>query len=400
MKRQKCINCGLLSLIFVLVASVFFAGSSPARHFVPDIPAGWNEIDPAKVYPDFQYNGLTPACSNSPACTSDKFSFFVKKGKVNKVLVYFQGGGACWDPMNCLYYSTYTMEQTETLDGYFNNPDYMKGVFDTSNPKNPFKDWFIVYIPNCTGDLFVGANDFSYPDYLDQIPGVDSWTIQHRGFVNFQVVLKWMKDNFVLPWEVFLAGSSAGGYGATINAPHVTKAFPFSVVHVLSDGANGVIGDQFDRSPWKSQLPEWVLGNDIAQLTSVDIFSRTAAEYPFMRMAQYTSTYDGIQVFFYNLQINDPNTGLPYFKEPWLWSSLPTQNAAFSWHTQMLDLVHDTAAATVNYRYYIGAGKEHTILMTDNFYTEQSAGGVSFVEWVREMANSPRPLKWKNAEVK
>ena len=27
------------------------------------------------------------------------------------------------------------------------------GFLDTANPDNPFKDWTIVYVPYCTGDL-------------------------------------------------------------------------------------------------------------------------------------------------------------------------------------------------------------------------------------------------------
>lgn len=64
---------------------------------------------PADVDPDFEYNGLTPSCAASPGSDSE-FSFFVKAGTVNKLVIYFQGGGACWDTMNCLYVSTYSEE--------------------------------------------------------------------------------------------------------------------------------------------------------------------------------------------------------------------------------------------------------------------------------------------------
>jgi hypothetical protein len=46
-----------------------------------------------------------------------------------------------------------------------------------------------VYIPYCTGDIHMGANDATYGGY----------EIKHRGFVNFQAVLKYLEDNIDRP---------------------------------------------------------------------------------------------------------------------------------------------------------------------------------------------------------
>ena len=384
MKNQKYIVGGLVIFIMVLMTSMAFAGRHHMKPFVPDLSPGWNEIDPAAVYPNFDYNGLTPACSNCPSCDSDKYTFFAKRGTTNKLVVFFQGGGACWDSMNCLYYSTFNEQEFETVEGYFSNPDDMKGIFDTNNPDNPFKDWYIVYLPYCTGDLFWGANDFAYPDYTDALT-VDTWTIQHRGFVNFKVVLKWMKDNFRLPREIFVAGSSAGGYGAIMNYPYIRESFPLSRVYVLGDAANGVTGGEFNskiKDVWDVQMPDWILGSDISQITTEDVYTNIAAEYPFMKLAQYTTAWDQTQVWFYHLQCDDnvmyPNT----------WNSLGDTDFG-TWNYCMNLYTHDAAAVAPNYRYYIGAGSDHTILLSDKFYTETSAGGVSFAQWIKSMVNNP-----------
>jgi hypothetical protein len=63
------------------------------------------------------------------------------------------------------------------------------GIFDQTREDNPFKDWGFVYIPYCTGDLHMGANDATYGN----VP------IKHRGFVNFQAVLKYLEDNIDRP---------------------------------------------------------------------------------------------------------------------------------------------------------------------------------------------------------
>ena len=414
MRYQRNMLAAVMIVLSVGICSSAMAGRP--KPFLPKLSPGWNEIDPAKVYPKFHYQGLKPACSNCPGCTSDKYTFFARKGITNKLVIYFQGGGACWDSTGCLFLGnlsdctksyTYNPQQQETLQGYFNDPDTMKGIFDTTNPRNPFKDWYFVYLPYCTGDLFWGASDHVY-DYPDNSGFPPSWTIQHRGFVNFKVVLKWIRDNFAGPLEIFVAGSSAGGYGAIMNYPSIREAFPFSLVYVLGDAAIGVTGKDFAENGilnWNIQIPAWILGSYSPELSMQDIYTNIAAEYPFMKFAQYTTAYDGTQSWFYNLQLMDLVSGVPYIQEPCTWSGLPLAEVVYLWHVQMLAFTHGTAAVARNYRYYIGADYDHTILMSDKFYTENSAGGMPFSKWLKAMVENPfgvwgGPFQgaWKNVE--
>jgi hypothetical protein len=282
------------------------------------------------------------------------------------------------------------------------SPDSMvnHGIFDFTKADNPFKDWFVVYLPYCTGDLFWGANDYAYPDYLNLLPG-ETWTIQHRGFVNFQSVLKWMKDNFKLPLQIFVTGSSAGGYGAIMNYPYIRESFPLTRVYVLGDATNGITGDDFNvkaNAAWNVQYPRWILGDDFSQITAEDVYMNIAAEYPLMKFAQYSTNLDQTQVWFYHLQL-DNNV-----QNPSIWNNLTPADFA-TWNYYMTLYAHDTAAAAPNYRYYIGAGYDHTVLTKDKFYSESSAGGVYFSSWLKSMVENPfgfggGPLQgiWKNLE--
>ena len=112
------------------------------------------------------------------------------------------------------------------------------GIWDFDNDQNPLKDYNAVYIPYCTGDIHWGANDAVYPDTLGVYGGIPQ-TIRHRGFVNFQVVLKWIRDNFENPEKIFVSGSSAGSYGAIMGFPYIKESFPRSKVYVLGDAGNG-----------------------------------------------------------------------------------------------------------------------------------------------------------------
>jgi hypothetical protein len=377
------------------------------KPFLPNIPRTWTEINPADVYPEFEYNGLTPSCAACPPSIDPdtgqlevydpEFTFFVKGGKTNKLVIYFQGGGACWDSMNCLYAHTY-YEEVPPI-GAFANTEGM-GIFDTDNRANPFKNWYMVYIPYCTGDIHWGANDNEYPDYMGGYDGVPQ-TIRHRGFVNFQVVLKWVEDNFKRPRKIFVTGSSAGSYGAIMGFPYIKEAFPRSRVDVLGDAGNGVVGGDFQDNAsqnWGIQFPLWVSGFEggYDENMSMDfIYTSIAQEYPFSKVAQFTTAWDSTQAFFYNVMLNINNPDVWEANVPLVWCD---------WHNQMLDFAWNSSVDARNYRYYIAAGDYHTIMMSPQFYTEDSAG-ISFAKWVKAMVYNPfgmwgGPLqgRWRNME--
>jgi multidrug transporter EmrE-like cation transporter len=237
-----------------------------------------------------------------------------------------------------------------------------------------------VYIPYCTGDLFWGANDATYGPY----------TIQHRGFVNFQAVLKYLEDNTNFPGKIFVTGSSAGSYGATLSYPYIKKSFKWSNVYLLGDAGAGVLGGTFPTTGiynWNVQMPDWIFPNGYdPTMTMPVVYTAIAAEYPWDQVGQYTTAFDGTQIFFLNVMININN--------PAAWNTI-TPAIIGLWHFTMLDYAYTTAEASPNYRYYIGAGTVHTIMMSPKFFTE-SSGGISFVDWINRMIYNPN--KWYNQE--
>jgi hypothetical protein len=77
---------------------------------------------------------------------STPFAFQVIPGDSDKVLMYFQGGGACWD-------------ETSTKIGFCtsdSSPQQQNGIFDRSKSENHFKDHTVVHISYCSGDVFGG----------------------------------------------------------------------------------------------------------------------------------------------------------------------------------------------------------------------------------------------------
>lgn len=85
---------------------------------------------------------------------------------------------------------------------------------------------------------------------------------------------------------------------------------------------------------------------------------------------------------------DDPQHWLPV--DP---ASFCTWNAGLLGNAQALSFVP-------NYRYYIGAGLDHTLLrdkfVVDEFETEDS-GGVAFTNWLAAMIQGPKK-DWNNAQ--
>jgi hypothetical protein len=328
-----------------------------------------------------QYLGreYVPVCMNG-----SPYHFFVKRGSVNKLVMYYQGGGACWEQLTCSFPSCDTNVDPQGSD---NPNNFGSGFADLTNPANPFRDWHIVFVSYCSCDVHFGDSAQDYPLH-----------VEHRGYHNARVAEKWARDLFPNPEVVFVTGSSAGAYGAWFHAPLLHDAWPNAQFHVLADAGNGVITPEFLRE----YFPNWNfaanLPPDIPGLAEVleeerGIVGYTeviANRFPQTNWAQYSTAFDGGfggQTSFYNIMLNQ---NMPA-------QSLVWWNASCAFNAQMRAQAIDTAARVPsNYRYYIGTGSRHTTWGNNKVYSDTTGGVPTIVDWVNEMlANGPG---WTNVE--
>ncbi len=332
------------------------------------LEAGWNQLTPA---------GDT-LCADGSA-----YSYFVSPGKVNKLLIDFEGGGACWNGGTCSNPST----PDNNFQGLYVNKVYgspevygFRGIYDRTNAANPFRDWYQVHISYCTGDLHLGDNTASYA-----VPGGTTLEVQHRGAVNTRAALGWVYDNFSAPETVFVAGVSAGAYASLIWLPEIADHYPNAASYQLGDSGAGVVTEGFfsgDAAGWQLEgaLPD--LGEPIAldQNILTNLYSVIGQNYPNTVLAQYNSLFDGTQIGFYGLM-----QGI----------TQPTPELAQDWSGKMLASLTAITSETDNFRSYISTfdtdddpvnGTAHVILQRPEFYTLET-GGVRFVDWLSDLAN-------------
>lgn len=349
----------LLGIFAVAACAAPHAETPPSQ-----LSEEWTEITPPPIEIDGEL--FTPTCSGAPGA-DPAFRFWAKRGRGDGLVVFFDGGGACWDNATCLRAGLrdtprdanwlYKAELLPTDD-----PRRLQGIFDLSNPENPLRDWSFVFVPYCTGDVHSGSNTITYtnPDTHQPYP------IHHRGSDNFQAVLAWMRAHVDAPDRILVTGSSAGAYGAATHFARIREAFPSGSAVMLGDAGQGVSTPGFvtERNRnWSYDLPRSVFGEGRAE--GVDIVGALAAHYPNDRFAQYTTAHDRVQVGFFAL--------------------MGAQGACTAWTETMSQALAQRDRAS-NFHAYLAAGETHTILRSPLFYTETS-GGEPFADWLAALVN-------------
>lgn len=327
-------------------------GSGGAAPTLPDLPEGtWTEFNPEGTI-----------CSRGTP-----YAYFVRPGKVNKVIVDFIGGGACWDEFTCgLADAIFDPDVEGIRAAILDNEPH--GIYDHSRADNPFADWYHVVVPYCTGDIHWGD---AITTYGAGTP--DEVTINHKGAVNARTVLKWVYDNFSAPEQVFVQGCSAGSYGAALWSADIMNHYPNSEVFQFGDSGAGIITQEFftDSFPsWNAQaafpafIPELDPSKvDILQLALPDLYAGIANHFPEQKMSQYNTFLDDNQTLYF---VAMGGSGAEE------WSGLMQQSVA------------EIENRAPNFTAYTAPGEQHCIGPYDNFYTVQS-NGVRLIDWLRGM---------------
>ncbi len=134
----------------------------------------------------------------------------------SELLLYLQGGGICYNAFTCAVGGAASSVGSDPLRTALNAPiRENRGVFDRSDPTNPFRNSNFVVVPHCTGDHHTG----------DRISTYGGKTYHHVGYTNITRVLERVVPTFRKARRVVLSGFSAGGVGITANYHQLATAF-------------------------------------------------------------------------------------------------------------------------------------------------------------------------------
>ncbi len=266
------------------------------------------------------------------------------------LFVYFEGGGACWDETTCFTIMSATrIAAPYDLAAYQSElPTFSASpLFARTDATNPFKDATYVYVPYCTGDLHAGTHVATYGTH----------TVHHTGFLNASTFVDGLRPALPDLTRIWVTGSSAGGYGATLDMSLFATAWPTAEVDVLQDSAPFVdVLEAYDtwRTAWQLMFP-----SDCTTCTTSfpAVIDAVTAAFPKTRIGLLTYREDAtIKQFF----------GYTGSLATAIDSLVATQYAHATTHAFELD------------------GTSHTML--GQYTTITGAGGVTLADWIAQWA--------------
>jgi hypothetical protein len=301
---------------------------------------------------------------DGPICVAGTpFSVFSRVGDPQKLLIFEQGGGACWQDF---YFCNVLAEDQEP-------PPEPAGIWDFDDPDNPFHDYSIVYMPYCDGSVFSGDNDVADPNFPY---GPVRF---HRGLRNQSAGMDVAKSLFPNAKRITVSGSSAGGVGVDGFSPFLVRFLwgNRTKLDVLNDA--GPVAVNLDvPGDIQKRADDWQFGQFYPEsCTECDALGKATAIIDW-RLDRDTS----IREAWYETDADSTNR---------FFLAVPTQEA---YRDLILAQSDELRAAHPNrYKRFIKSGDDsHTAVQTPLFYT-QTIDGVTLDEWTRGLV-SPSGQGW------
>jgi hypothetical protein len=324
-----------LAAVAVLLSSVAACGDGDD----PAPPSGWVEV-PGMICADGSPTGIG-----------------ISPGSENRVLVFLNGGGACWSETAC-----------DASPGPFGRTEYQLlsafttgTIFDRSLPGNPFADWTLVFVPYCTGDVHAGDSEQDYGT---------AGTWRHQGRANLEAALEEVVAALPVPDRVVIGGWSAGGFGSLLAFDVLRARWPAggagaAQAYLVDDSGPTLVGEDLPATLRSAWWTSWNLAETVTPLCPEceddlsAIWASLSADHPQDRFALLTTTQDAtMRGFFGGMDAGAFETAIGTL-------------------TEKLDGLANGNAASFTVG---GAGAtDHALLVSPQAY---SANGTSLLRWL------------------
>lgn len=315
---------------------------------------------------------------------SDESEYFIftRKGKSNNVIIHFSGGGACWDDNSCTkpitIYKALTEADSKDLKAFyypvildfFNK--FLNGIFDNKNKENPFKDWNVVFLPYCTGDLHVGNIAVNYKNNGEEMK------VNHNGQNNTKAALKWIFANFKNPEKIMVSGESAGGFASAYWAPLVAENYnDHNKIYQLSDCS------EIFSERWPTILDS-VWNMDSAKKFNFKIKDDAYTDALLNRT-------DSINKRIKHLNSNTMfDIILPRFYASLNSKSTKNKDYIYHWSKYMRESMLQLSKANIDYEYFLTqcrydslkTSTPHTLIGSDSGLYQCDSNGISYIDWL------------------
>ena len=316
-----------------------------------DVGDGWSKHTYA---PNFIGDG--PLC-----IAGTPYSVFTKAKDPEKLLVFMQGGGACWQDFYFCNILSEDQEPPAPPFGIWSDTS----DFNTGDLENPLADYSVVYMPYCDGSVFIGDRDVVDPNFPF---GPVRF---HRGLENASAGVDMAKAMFPDAKRIVVAGSSAGGVGGASFAPFLVRmSFGNSRQLSVINDAGPVAANLNDVAGIAARAIDWEFDKFFpASCTDCSAVGQQTAIIKWrldndssIRESFYSTDGDATDRFFLNV---------------------PTQEM----YRELIVTEHGllNAAHPSRYKRFIRSGDDsHTALQDPFLFYYGTANGVPFFEWIAD----------------
>jgi len=247
------------------------------------------------------------------------FSFIVRRGSSNNVLIDFQGGGACWNKEMCQGLNTFhkvlgtikfldgiTTQRATTLLSFAGLRLPMLTDSLAFGSQVSVADWTYIFVPYCTQDIHLGNRTAEYGDAQSG----EKLVMHHMGAANVDAVISWVYQNVASPDTFALTGCSAGAAGVLmLEAARAERHYAGGNTKVVAigDSPTFLLTDDFVQNC----LPNWGIECVIERALNIETSVKANADlllkvwelalthYPKVSFGIYTSADDPIQKYFW-----------------------------------------------------------------------------------------------------
>jgi Pectinacetylesterase len=233
----------------------------------------------------------------------------------DKLMIYLEGGGACFNALTCgMNPAKYGVSNFTTDFVGASAAHASTGIFNRGFAANPVKDWTFIYVPYCTGDVHAG----NHPDQT--VTGVTGKQ-QFVGYVNVGKDLQRIVPSFPGLTQVLLTGISAGGFGAASDYVQVARAFGSVPVYEIDDSGPPMPDPYNAKCLLTEQVNLWGFdqtilkdcGSDCSDLGTfpIDFAKHVGKTYPNVPFGLIESTDDGVITQFFGFAANNCTATVP-----------------------------------------------------------------------------------------
>lgn len=323
--------------LLVLAALVAGCGAGDGARPEPSGVAqagGWERVQP----------GGRTRCARGGA-----YAFWVRRADPRKLVLFFQGGGGCFDQRTCAPGSTSFDDSVDSTD----DPTSSGGLLDLRDRRNPFRGWSFAFIPSCTGDVHTGDARVRYG------PSV----VEQRGWQNARAALSRAFRDFPNAETVLITGCSAGSVGSAWHADEVIRRYPGAHVTQVGDSLSFLFHRPIRLTDWGTDkhFPAFFRIGD-RRWTMEEFMRRLARARPRVTFARFNHAADYVQEAFYEAAGGTR-------------ADFPARLRAVERRLKRLP----------NYRSYLACGSSHCAFQGEEFFSLR-VGGVTLRDWVDDLA--------------